>query len=177
MKKRVIFLFALITALLALLTIYTVRKITDTTVAITVVSPKENSVWEKETRLNIFDNGMLFHNKDKIIYPGASGTYKFYVKNKTKEDIKYYLTLYSISDMKINLKYRLRTEEEFENNKKTEWKTINELDSSNILNSKENELYYLEWKWEDSETDTEIGLNGDFYKLYLIVSYEVKKGM
>lgn len=99
--------------------------------------------------------------KNKIIAPGMSGLYLFNVHAKSK--IKYSIKMDKISKYDINLKYRLKKNNQYIIDN---WVKVDKLNTEEFnLNKNETDNYILEWKWFDSNQDNFIGRNLDKYIL------------
>lgn len=125
--------------------------------------------WSTTTKVKIFENSKF--NNEEVIAPESSGTYKFEVNNGTKYKMKYNLTFIETNNYNINLKYKLKKNNEYIVD---HYVSINEINKKNIIiNSKRKDTYYLEWKWVSSDNDTEIGTNPNAtYKLNIKVEAE-----
>jgi hypothetical protein len=75
------------------------------------------------------------------------------------------------------MKYRLTHEGEYLAGSETEWVTFDELNQSQrIIKNKKDDVYFLEWKWFDSENDTEIGeSDSSDYSLQIILKATQEK--
>lgn len=119
-----------------------------------LVEITENDLnWDMLEQLNIF--------KDiERIAPGSNGQYAFKIKNATNASIIYDIQLKEINVHNINLKYKLKNGEgkyligNEEEGIRPERTNIENM----ILESNKEQLYILEWEWEDSPNDTQIGM-------------------
>ena len=129
--------------------------------------------WSGETNAKIFSNSM--YEFEDIIAPESSNTYQFVVKNGTEYNLKYNISFVETNNYNINMKYKL---------KKNDTYLIDHYVSANELivpemriNTKNNDTYYLEWKWISSDNDTEIGTTPDVnYNLKINVEAESING-
>lgn len=129
---------------------------------------ENNSSWQQIEKLNIFSNE---YYKNKIM-PGLNGIYEFKIINTMPYNIKYNINIEEINKDNINIKYRLIKNGIYLNN---EYQSISEIKNDmNIINSLSTDIFNLEWKWEDSENDTNIGENAEniTYNLNIVVLAE-----
>ena len=132
-----------------------------------------NATWKKQKNLRIFSNPM--YEMDNKIAPGDSNIYQFVVKNNTKFDVKYSLKFKEDNKYKINMKYRLKNENEYVSGDDNTWDEYNKLDLKDIvLKSAKSTTYYLEWKWVSSDNDTSQSSIDDAYKLNIEIEAESK---
>lgn len=122
-----------------------------------VIIDDDNGNYLYQHDLDIFKNNIF---KDKIA-PGITGSYLFNVHTNT--NIKYSIVMDKISKYDINLKYRLKKNNEYIIDK---WVKVDKLNTKEfILNKDETDKYILEWKWFDDDLDSFIGENMDKYLL------------
>ncbi len=115
--------------------------------------------WDGEKKAKIFTNSM-YHFKN-VIAPESSNTYQFIVKNATEYNLKYKIDFVENNKYNINMKYKLKKNDSYIID---HYVSASELNISNmIVNIKENDTYYLEWKWISSSNDTNIGKTPDAY--------------
>ena len=115
--------------------------------------------WKGETQAKIFTNSM-YKFKD-VIAPESSNTYQFIVKNATEYNLKYKIDFVEENPYNINMKFKLKKNDTYIID---EYVSASELNISDmLLNVKENDTYYLEWKWISSSNDTAIGKTPDAY--------------
>lgn len=122
------------------------------------------------TKINIFNNEK-FGNK-KIIAPMSKGTCKFSIKNGTNDDVVYNLRFIDEMNVFVNMKYKLKINDEYVKGNEKEYIDIDGLDvESKILKKGSTNLCTLEWFWEsDSQKDTISGNQEDgYYSLNLYV--------
>lgn len=106
--------------------------------------------WSQQTNIKIF-------NVEKIA-PGDSGSYDFMINNNTKKNVKYSVTFDEENEYNINLRYKLKRNNEYIAGSSSEWVKFTDLNVINkVLNDKNNDSYTLEWKWVDAENDTTVG--------------------
>ena len=131
-----------------------------------------------QERLNIFTNP-AFEYTNKIA-PGSTNIYHFVVHNSCNSNIKYILEMYEESEYDLNMKYRLKNEDNFVIGSDSKWVTSKELKTEfKKLNMGFSDKYSLEWKWEYDENknhdikDTNAGENMENeYKLNIRFYFE-----
>jgi len=137
------------------------NKQTDRNVLGEVFVDDANGNYLYQERLNIFTNpAYKFTNK---IAPGVSNVYHFVVHNSNNIDVKYYIQMYEESEYKINMKYRLKCEDEYVIGNDNTWVDSNDLITEfKNLKMGSSDSYSLEWKWfDDDKNDTIAGKNMD----------------
>ena len=127
-----------------------------------------NIKWSDSSELKIFSNS--FYNFEDKIAPESSNTYQFVVKNSTEYNLKYNMTFTEENTHNINLKYKLKKNNNYIVSEYVSFDQLNLTDQ--LINSKKNDTFYLEWKWISSSNDTEIGKIQANYKLYIHVEAE-----
>ena len=125
-------------------------------------------IWSDSSNLKIFTNS-VYNLEDKIA-PESSNTYQFVVKNSTAYKIKYNISFVETNPYNINMKYKLKKNNTYIVD---HYVSFNELNITNqLLNSKDNDTFYLDWKWISSDNDTEAGKNQAKYSLKIDVGAE-----
>lgn len=124
--------------------------------------------WSGSSDLKIFANS-LYDFEDKIA-PECSNTYKFVVKNSTDYNLKYSINFTETNPYNINLKYKLKKNGSYIISDYVSYDQLNI--SEVLLNSKNSDTYYLDWKWISSENDTQAGEIQANYKLQINVEAE-----
>jgi hypothetical protein len=124
--------------------------------------------WKGETQAKIFTNSM-YKFKD-VIAPESSNTYQFIVKNATEYNLKYKIDFVEENPYNVNMKFKLKKNDTYIID---EYVSASELNISDmLLNVKENDTYYLEWKWISSSNDTEVGEIAANYGLKIDIKAE-----
>lgn len=128
--------------------------------------------WNGSTDLKIFSK--TSYPIEGKIAPESSNMYQFIVKNNTIYKLKYQINFIETNDYNINMKYKLKKNDEYIID---HYVSASELNINDIiLNSNENDTYYLEWKWVSSSNDTEVGANPEsYYGLKINIKAESKK--
>ncbi len=137
----------------------------------------ELEVYDNETKfsqntpLNIFTNTTYYVVGDKIS-PSSENSYQFVIRNNNGFNINYDLELNEDNKYNINMKYRLKLNGEYVSGSDDEWLTYDEINQYDVKLSANNyNVYTLDWKWVESENDTEVGTNIDSnYKLELKIT-------
>ena len=113
------------------------------------------SMWNSG-RVRIFSNPL--YNFESKIAPGSSNGYKFAIKNSNDFDINIDFNLLEVNPLNINMKYNLKQEDSYVIGNDNVYKSASEIVVKNVkLKAKKTIVYTLNWKWIDSDNDTEIG--------------------
>ena len=134
----------------------------------------KNGNYIYQQKLDIFNNAVYqYTNK---IAPGVSNTYHFVVHNSSKMNLKYYVEMYENSEYQVNLRYRLKRNNNYVIGNDNNWVTADELKTAfkNIKDSS-SDNYSLDWKWFDNDNvaDTKAGKNmTSLYKLNIRFYFE-----
>lgn len=131
-----------------------------------------NDEFVKQNKLKIFENS-AFTMKNKIA-PGSTNTYNFIIKNNNSFTIKYKIKMIEDNPHNINMKYRLKLNDQYIIGSENMWFSAESLDIDYVtLLSRETSSYSLDWKWFDSDNDTQIGEEvTDKYKLSINITAE-----
>ena len=128
--------------------------------------------WSDVTPLKIFTDS-VYQLEDKIA-PESSNTYQFVVKNSTRYNLKYDISFIETNPYHINMKYKLKKNDTY---LVDHYVSYDELNIQNqLLNSKANDTYYLEWRWVSSDADNEAGEHSAEYSLKIEVKAESTNG-
>lgn len=118
----------------------------------------QNIKWENKTDLKIFEDSM-YVVKGKVA-PESSNIYQYVVKNTTNYNIKYDMEFEENNAYGINMKYRLKKNDNYVVGNENNWVTASEINQYGIyLSELSSDTYYLEWKWFSSANDNSIGSN------------------
>lgn len=135
---------------------------------------KDNyTIWSNK-RLRIFSN-QAYEYFSKIA-PGVSNSYDFVIKNNNDFPVLVDISMKEVNPYSINMEYKLRSENSFLAGSSFKYVSVKKLSQKNIyLKSHSSKLYSLDWKWIDSDNDTEIGeaVNAN-YKLLVYVGANQK---
>lgn len=135
---------------------------------------KDNyTIWSNK-RLRIFSN-QAYEYVSKIA-PGVSNSYDFVIKNNNDFPVLVDISMKEVNPYSINMEYKLRSENSFLAGSSFKYVSVKKLSQKNIyLKAHSSKLYSLDWKWIDSDNDTEIGeaVNAN-YKLLVYVGANQK---
>ena len=130
---------------------------------------KNPITWNGSNDLKIFTKSI--YNVDGVIAPESENTYQFVVRNNTEYKIKYNVKFVETNDYNINMKYKLKKNDNYLISNYSSANALNIQDF--VLNQGENDTYYLDWKWISSSNDTSIGKNPSAkYGLKIVVEAE-----
>ena len=118
--------------------------------------------------LDIFKN--KYFEDRSIIAPGVHGDYSFTVENESESVFRYNIAFAEENPYKINMVFKLKVNGEYVVGNEKNWvQGGNFFRTELILNAKSKDIYTVEWKWEDTDHDTEIGEQGGpggaYYKM------------
>lgn len=153
------------------------------------VFKENNDINKNETEDNknqniiVFDNYKIWDNKElrifsnpayeyeNIIAPGSSNSYTFVIRNNNDFDIIVDIAFEELNDKNINMNYKLKNKGNYLIGTADNYEYINNKKIKQIkLSAKKQESYILDWKWIDSDNDTQIGFDADSeYKLSIII--------
>ena len=120
----------------------------------------------------------MFRNKDfqyrSIIAPGSEGEYTFTVENESTSNFNYQILFTEENPYKVNMVFKLKRNGEYVLGNQNEWASASGLSRTDLrLNSKQIDVYTVEWRWEHTGYDTSIGeLDYAYYKVYADVQAE-----
>lgn len=137
------------------------------------ITENGNKPWDQLEYLDIFKNSYFYNTN--IIAPGVSGKYNFEVESTSNKSIIYFIKFIEDNPKRINIKYKLKKDNEYIIGNENEWSYINNESTNNfILQSKDTQKYTLYWYWEHSKNDTDIGMSSDSkYGLQIKISSSV----
>ena len=111
-----------------------------------------NRKWSETQNLNIFNRNQLF--------PGDSGVYEFLISNNTDEDSEYSMEFIEENVYSANIMYKLKRNDEYIAGDSNTWVYYDSLNTSlKTLDSKDKDLFKLEWEWVPTDNDTSVGRN------------------
>lgn len=109
--------------------------------------------------LKIFEHKSDYVKND-VIAPGTENTYQFIIRNNNEFAIIYDFAINEINTYNINMKFRIKQNGEYILGDDKEWVTAEQLKQNGIILAHNSfNVYTLEWKWFESENDTQIGKN------------------
>ena len=128
----------------------------------------DDSIWS-ERELRIFSNPA--YEYQKIIAPGSSNSYTFVVRNNNTFDITVDIIMTEENPSNVNMKYKLRNQGNYIVGNNNKYEDVEKLNIKNItIPAKNQKSYILDWKWVDSENDTNAGIDiNNIYKLKIKV--------
>lgn len=113
------------------------------------------SMWGNE-RARIFSNPSYEYTSK--IAPGSFNSYTFVIKNSNDFDVVVDFEMVEDNPYKVNMQYKLRSKGNYLVGDTNNYDDISKLQLKNIkIKAHESIPYILDWKWIDSERDTEIG--------------------
>ena len=138
-----------------------------------VIVSDDYSIWENK-KLRIFSNPAYQYTSK--IAPNSSNSYVFVVRNNNDFDIVVDFDIVEENNYDINMKYKLRSKGTYLVENENTYEDVSKLNQQNItIKAKESISYILDWKWIDSENDTEIGETIDTnYKLTINIGANQK---
>lgn len=115
--------------------------------------------------LDIFRNS--YFKNSSIIAPGVQGTYSFTIENDSESKFTYEVFYQETNNYNINMVYKIKVNDTYVIGDESTWVTHDDFIISNrAISPYTTDLYTVEWKWEDANNDTEIGMtDGANYKL------------
>ena len=109
-----------------------------------------------------------------MIAPRSYGSYKFVIKNISKENLSYDINFSDTMTNPVNMKYRLKIDNIYIRGNEDEYVSLSELKVSNIsVLSNSNNVFTLDWYWVDddiNDTNTGILKEDQYYTLNLEVT-------
>lgn len=137
------------------------------------VRDEKGNEWKAVNRVNIFSNEE--YEGKAIIAPQSSGVYRFFITNEEEKAVYYSIRAREVNEAAIPMVYRLK----YNGTYQSDWKSYRDISLDRIrLNPGKRDILELEWKWQNSERDSEIGKNADSiaYHLYLRLQAEEVAG-
>lgn len=133
--------------------------------------------WSELKELDVFNNS--YFEDHSIIAPGVKGSYSFTVENISDKATIYDITYTDENIYNINMVYKLKLNGNYIAGNENTWVKREHLNTTGTkLAGKSNDVYTIEWKWEDSDNDTQIGeTDGAYYKLFLKVDAKEGEGV
>ena len=126
-------------------------------------------VWDNK-ELRIFANPA--YEYESKIAPGSYNSYTFVIRNNNDFDVTIDITFVEENPKDINLQYKLSNKGKYIIGNKNDYVSLNGSKTINQIKlpAKSQLSYILDWKWVDSDNDTEIGFDiTSNYKLSITV--------
>lgn len=122
--------------------------------------------WSEVKELDIFNKNYT-HIENGKIAPGVQDTYVYTVECHGKYSMQYEMKFLDENPYNINMKYKLKRNSEYVAGNENTWVNVDELTQSGMkIDPNTIDVFTLEWRWEDSDNDTEIGeTEGASYRL------------
>ena len=122
----------------------------------------DQTEYNQNTEVDIFQN--VKYAGEKIIAPGSSGQYVFYVQNVGETNISYDISFSDMMTNPVNMKYKLRVDNIYIRGSKNHYVDLDELTVEDIkVLVGSNNLFFLEWYWADDDpNDTYTGSQVQF---------------
>lgn len=138
-----------------------------------LIAYDNDTVISKNTILNIFTHPSYYIVDGKVA-PGAENAYQFAIRNNNDFGIIYGINFNEENSYNINMRYKLKVNGEYIAGNEKEYVTLEQLKETELkLPAYTYDVYTLEWKWVESDNDTEVGTNiNSYYKLNLEISAE-----
>ena len=185
-QKKVIILLIIIFLILIYVSIFFIHDIVDngerkdneeiiiTNPDIVVDNSARFKLKQGETEFSELKELDIFKNKyfenESIIAPGVNGSYSFTVENESENEFNYDIEFIEENQYEINMVFKLRINGEYVIGNEKNWVKGGKLVRNEmLLKAKAKDIYTIEWKWEDTDKDTEIGEyggpGGAYYKI------------
>ena len=105
------------------------------------------------------------------------GKYDFIIENTSNVPVYYKISLSDVNKDNINMKYRLKQNNVYVVGNQDVYENIEKLNLQEIkIMEKAKALYTLEWKWEETDNDLELGKQGlATYRIYIDI-YSIYSG-
>ena len=138
-----------------------------------LVVEDNDAVWGNR-ELRIFSNPA--YEYDSIIAPGSSNSYTFVIRNNNTFDIVVNVVMTEENPSGANMKYKLRSQGTYLVGNDKNYEDVSKLNIGEIvLPANSQKSFILDWKWVDSDKDTDSGVSIDnIYKLILNVGIKVE---
>ena len=121
-------------------------------------------IWD-DKQLRIFSNPA--YEYESIIAPGSANSYAFVIRNNNDFNVIVDILFEETNDKNINMNYKLKSNGNYLIGSEDAYETIKNKKIGQVtLPAKSQKAYILDWKWIDSDNDTQIGFDVDsIYKL------------
>ena len=124
--------------------------------------------WSELKELDIFKKSAI-HVAENKIAPGVEGVYTYTVENSGKLAMLYNMEFTEDNPYNVNMLYKLRLNGKYVAGNENKWVNISELKQTGLqINANTIDVFVIDWKWEDTDHDTEIGkTEGANYKIHI----------
>lgn len=133
--------------------------------------------WNELKELDIFNNN-YFHD-EAIIAPGVQGSYNYTIENISEKSCIYEIKYVPENKYNVNMMYKLKKNGKYIAGNENTWVTYDKMNVQNeVLTGNSKDIYTIEWKWIDTDYDTEIGETpGADYKMFISVYATEEEGV
>lgn len=127
--------------------------------------------WKEIKELDIFSGEHTHVAKDKIA-PGVQDTYTYTVECQGNSNMMYNMQFSDVNPYNVNMIFKLKRNGQYVAGDEKTWVKVEQLSQTDMtIVPGTIDVFTLEWRWEHSENDTEVGkIQGSNYKI-LIDSY------
>lgn len=124
----------------------------------------KDKIWDNK-ELRIFSNPA--YEYESIIAPGSLNTYTYVVRNNNDFDMVIDMKFVEENEKDINMKFKVKSQGKYLIGSEDKYDEIKDKTIEQIkIPAKSQISYILDWKWIDSDNDTQIGFDiGSTYKL------------
>lgn len=138
-----------------------------------------NKKWSQLNELKIFESNFYGKKYEDKIAPGFYGSYEFTLQNNRNTPIRYILSFKEENPKNINMVYSVQKEGKYVLGDVNKNEYINEVKLPELVIDANSKLdYKLNWKWEDTNNDTEIAeMDIAKYRLSIKVQAVVEEGV
>ena len=125
-------------------------------------------IWDNK-KLRIFSNP-AYEYQSKLA-PGSENSYAFMIRNNNNFAVTVDITFEEENEKDINMQYKLKNNGDYLIGSENNYQKIENKKVTGItLPAKSSKSYILDWKWIDSDNDTQIGFDPDAnYKLSITI--------
>jgi len=131
-------------------------------------------IWDNK-ELKIFSNPQYEYKN--IVAPASYNSYAFVIRNNNDFDVVVDIMFEETNTKNINMNYKLKSNGIYLIGAENRYDTLkNKRINGIILSAKSQNSYVLDWKWIDSENDTQIGIDSNsIYKLSIQIGVNQKQ--
>ncbi len=163
-------LFFIIILLIILLCTLPPKCDNEIPLSITIQDTIKDQYWH-ETE----ENKLSFFNTE-YLYPGINGTYQLSIKNTSKVDIKYILSLREENEQNLPIHFQIKINDTFFLGNEKNYKSLAEYEQIE-LSLRKNETITITFMYcweEDDEIDILYANQNSIYQIYLSILYQTK---